>query len=264
MNPEMPKIWKAAALVSRDLLHVLRSLTVLISIALVIILALGLVPFLIPVAGWSRLSVNFLFAGWTAVHALLLTPYMIAVHRFIILKDAKASYRLAPEDKQFRRYFGWSLMFFAMIWMAGFLYNRLISLETSVSSVLLTITGLAAIAVLVAIALHVAILFPAIAVDAPGATLNRAIADTKGYAVRAFFIFLLAFLTLAVAGAATTGLVVFVIGGVMRGASATWTLAVTLAILFSIIRTIGVTLAVIIASRLYEWFGTRVKRTAVD
>ena len=44
------------------------------------------------------------------------------------------------------------------------------------------------------VALRLTVLFPAIAVDAPGATAANSIADTRGFALDIFVIYLLAFL----------------------------------------------------------------------
>src|ERR1700730_3337977 len=125
-----------------------------------------------------------------------------------------------------------------MFWTAGLLNNRVISLEMSPPIIILTIAAVVAIVALAVVALRVIILLPAVAVDAPGAIWGRAMADSKGNAWRVFVIFLLAFLPLAVAGTAATGLTVFVIDKLMgRGDPAILTLAAVLAILFGIIRT---------------------------
>jgi hypothetical protein len=58
-----------------------------------------------------------------------LPPYLIAVHRFVILGEVTATYRLVPTDKRFQRYFGMSLVLAAMIWTTDILIHRLISPE---------------------------------------------------------------------------------------------------------------------------------------
>jgi hypothetical protein len=256
MNPKAPGIWKAATIALSDVYDVLHALTLLSLVAFLIVLAFGLVPFFIPVAGWTRLSVIAMFAGLAAAQAFLLTPYLIAVHRFIILSEVTRNYRIVPVCQRLQRFFGWLLVFMAIIWVTALLSNRLVSFRmSSLPSVILTIAAVAAIVVLAIVMLRLIILFPAIAVDAFGITWSPAMADSKDNIGRAFLIFALAFLALAVAGGAATGLVVFLIGALMRGAAATLTLASVLAILFAIVRTIGVTLAAAIASRLYQWCG---------
>ena len=263
MNPEAPGIWKAAARVWCDTGHVLRKLPVLTFVALLIVLALELVLFYIPAAVWTHVPVILLFAGWLAAHPFLLTPYLIAVHRFIILGETTAIYRLMPMDKQFQRYFVWSLVPAAMIPTTSRLIH-LISLDMSLPSVISTIAAVVALAVMAVVAARIITLFPAVAVDAPDASWGRAIADTKGNTWRVFSIFLLAIFSLAVAGIAVTGIAIFAIDSVMgRDAAATLTLAAALAVWLAVIQTTAAMLAVIIASRLYQWLGAPVKQPAV-
>jgi hypothetical protein len=89
-------------------------------------------------------------------------------------------------------------------------------------------------------------------------------ADTKGNTWRIVLIFLLTYLPLAVAGIAVTALAIFLIGSVIghwmgRDAAATLTLAAVLAVWLAVIQTMAAILAVVIASRLYQWLGTRAK-----
>jgi hypothetical protein len=258
MKPEIPAIWKAVALVLRDLGCVPRKLPSLTFVALLIVLALELVPFFVPVYGWTRLSVILLFVGWNAAHPFFLTPYLIAVHRFVILGEVTATYRLVPTDKRFQRFFGMSLVLVAMIWTTDILIHQLISSEMTLPSVSSTIAGVVGIVVMAVVAARMITLFPAAAVDAPVITWGRTMVDTKGNTWRILLIFLLAFLPLAVVGIAVTGLAVFVIGSVIgsamgKDAAATLTLAVVLAVWLAIIQTTAATLAVVIASRLYQW-----------
>ncbi len=267
MNPEAPRIWQAVALAWCDTGRVLRKLPVLTFVALLIVLALELVLFYIPTAVWTHVPAILLSAGWLAAHPFFLTPYLIAVHRFIILGETTAIYRLVPTDKRFQRYFVWSLVPAAIMPAASGLIH-LISLDMSLPSVISTIAAVVALAVMAMVAARIVTLFPAIAVDAPDASWGRAIADTKGNTWRVFSVVLLAILPLAVAGIAVTGLAIFVIGSVIghwmgRDAAATLTLAAVLAVWLAVIQTIAVMLAVVIASRLYQWLGVPVKQPAV-
>ena len=91
------------------------------------------------------MPVILLFAGWLAARPFLLTPYLIAVHRFIILGETTAIYRLVPTDKRFQRYFAWSLVPAAMIPTTGRLIH-LISLDMSLASIISTIAAVVALA----------------------------------------------------------------------------------------------------------------------
>jgi hypothetical protein len=263
MNAEAPGIWKAAALAWCDTGHVLRKLPVLTLVALLIVLALELVPIYIPVAVWTHVPVLLLSAGLLAARPFFLIPYLMAVHRFIILGEATAIYRLVLTDKRFRRYFVWSLVPAAMIPMASLLIH-LISFDMSLPGVISTVAAVVALAVMAVVAARIVTLFPAIAVDAPDASWGHAIAETKGKTRRIFSIFLLAILLLAVAGTVVAGLAIFVIDGMMgRDAAATLTLAAALAVWLAVIHTIAVVLAVVIASRFYQSLGAPVKQRAV-
>jgi hypothetical protein len=96
----------------------------------------------------------------------------------------------------------------------------------------------------------VIILLPAVAVDAPGASWSAAMADTRGYTWRILFIFLLATLPL--------GFVHVIVGrtlGDLGGIA-----AISVPIFNGAMRPIGYTLGIVIASRLYERLGDRVKQ----
>jgi hypothetical protein len=101
------------------------------------------------------------------------------------------------------------------------------------------------------VVLRVIILLPAVAVDAPGASWSRAMADTRGYTWRILFILLLASLPLVFVRA-IVGRTLGDWGGI--------TLQVALAIFNGAMNTIIMTLAIVIVSRLYERLGDRVKQ----
>ena len=88
------------------------------------------------------------------------------------------------------------------------------------------------------------------AVDAPGASWSGAMADTRGYTWRILFIVLLAALPWI--------FVLQIVGRTLAGAPPT--IQVALTIFNGAMQTIGYTLLVVIASRLYEKLGDRVKQ----
>jgi hypothetical protein len=97
---------------------------------------------------------------------------------------------------------------------------------------------------------RITILFPAIAVDAPGADPRLAFEDTKGHGWYIFFLFLIPFipsvLIVAIAGMVA---LMFGLGGMI--------------VLLPIVGLAGVvwlTMAVVIASRLYQWLGNRLNQ----
>jgi hypothetical protein len=140
MNPDAPGIWRTAALVWCDTGRVVRKLPVLTFVALLVVLALELVLFYIPTVIWTHVPVVLLFAGWLIAHPFLLAPCLIAMHRFIILGEATARYRLVPTEKRFQRYFAWSLVPAAMI-PAALRLIHLISRDVSLPGVISTIAA---------------------------------------------------------------------------------------------------------------------------
>ncbi len=109
------------------------------------------------------------------------------------------------------------------------------------------------VVVITVLSLRVTILFPAVAVDAPGATWGNAIADTKGYALRIFIVGLVTLFPLLVVGA----LLLYAAGG-------RWPAGITGKLVASVSSSAltlpALTLLVVIASRFYEWLGERVTR----
>ena len=202
------------------------------------------------------LLLEFVVAG---VQAFLLTPYLIAVHRFIVLNEAGQRYALAPAEQRFQLFFLWSMVLSLMYWLPSFAMSGL-SKEPAV----IFLAGIATIVVLLLIAttiisLRLVILFPAIAVDAPGATWRNAMADTKGNAWRILFVSLLAALPIIV-----TVIVVAVIGASIGLTSGKETSAlawlITAGVVDGVVGVIAVTLAVVIASRFYRELGKRVNQ----
>jgi hypothetical protein len=176
----------------RDLVRVLRTLTNLVLIALAISLALQFLEYLF-LASWMKFPVvgTLLNLGLSALRSFLLTPFYIAVHRFVILDEITRKYSFAPHNRRFSLFFAWSFALTALVSVLELLLIPLLVLfipwaEPKLLAMLIVIVG-AAIVVL-----RLTIIFPAIAVDAPGADAPNALADTKGHASKMFAIFLVA------------------------------------------------------------------------
>jgi hypothetical protein len=244
----------------RDIGAVLRSLRPLTLTAFLIASGLALVKQFVVLPDFDGASpeTGALLAGFieSGVQASLLTPYMIAVHRFIILGEVTQRYQLAPRAPRFQLFFLWSLALSLGYWVPSF---ALAALPGVMPYVALAGVGLFVIAVAaVIISFRLMILFPALAVDAPGATWDNALADSKGQVWRMLFITLLSglpagiALIVVLAMAASVGL----IGEGTPGATG----VLLSALLEGAVSTLGLTLAVAIASRLYEQLGDRVNR----
>jgi hypothetical protein len=150
-------------------------------IAIGILIALGILNQLI--GGYLLIVGGIVFS---IAQALALTPLAIAVHRFILLGEARDSYDFAPGDPRFQKFFVFtialeiltalpSIVALPLAFIAPFLYGL----------VALVLAILAAI-----VAVRNVMLFPSIAVDSAGADWRNAMADSKGHSWRIFFVLL--------------------------------------------------------------------------
>jgi hypothetical protein len=240
----MPSTWGAAVLTWRDTRRAFVAMPALAGIALAIVTAPGLVEMLAAHPGKGSLGLSLLLS---LGQAFVQTPYLIAVHRFIILGEVTRRYGLAPAELRFQRFFGWSVVILLIASVSIFL--TLLPFPIGVEVALLFIF----IVVGLVLSLRITILFPAVAVDAPGATWSNAIADTRGYALRIFIVGLMTVFPPVV----VSMLLLYPAG--LRGPTG---IAGNLAAIVSTgaLSTLTITLLVVVASRFYEWLGDRVKR----
>jgi hypothetical protein len=190
-------VMRAVGMAYRDVYRAYRAMPLLLLIALAITLALGFLQvYLIkwvlqlPLVG----PLASLLVG--AVQSVFLTPVLIAIHRFILIDEVTPRYELALQSARFQRFFAWSVALLALNTATSLIVELLVLAGLSfwvtgtLQSVLIILT--------LFISLRLTILFPAIAVDAPGADASKAFADTKGHALGIFLIMLVALLPLIV------------------------------------------------------------------
>jgi hypothetical protein len=248
MSRDAPTAAQAAALVWRDARRVLTAMPTLAAVAVAIVVALGLIETLLaPGHEVGSLVASFLSS---MAEALVLTPYLIAVHRFIILGEVTARYALTVGDRRFQRFFGWSVVL-ALISFAPIFLALLLPLSPGSRVWFMLIFGF----IIVVVALRVTILFPAVAVDAPSASWRNAMADTAGFAWRIFMTgiisvfpwFLVSAVVTYVCELAKPGITAAkVVGTVANG----------------VLAAVMAALLVVVASRFYQWLGDRVRRPA--
>jgi Ca2+/H+ antiporter len=185
------------------------------------------------------------------VQTLLLTPYLIAVHRFIILHETTARYLFAPRAPRNQLYFLCWASFSILVVVPVFLSAVLQSAETAggLPGALILVYFI----VIMIAGLRLTTLFPAIAVDAPGAGWRKALAETRGHVWRIFLIGVLAFLPVMVVAALAQWL---------ASTSPKLLFTLVLSILDGIVAFVTITLYGVIASRLYEALGDKAKRAA--
>jgi hypothetical protein len=242
-------IMRGVVLAYRDIVRVARAMPRLAGAVLVILLTFNLLEIVIPRSWFELPLAEFVFG---AARGFLLTPFLIAVHRFIILDEVTPRYILAPLAPRFLRFFGWTLVP-ALVLAAGSIIQYLLSAAELPARAVSLGAGVALI-VGVFVILRLMILFPAIAVDAPGASARNAFADSKGFFWDMFFICLVAMLPLVVL---TMLLVVLEVPLELRGtAPALWTvLEVTDK---TVVELVAYPLYVAIASRIFHALGERV------
>jgi hypothetical protein len=143
---------------------------------------------------------------WVA-QSLVLTPLAIAVHRYVLLEELTEHYALDRSDQRFQRYFVFAVTLQALwlslwIWwiLAHFVFDAPMPGEPVPRGAgehlgLILALGFAAplitCFVVVRVTLSVAILFPAVAIDAPGAGWHNARDDSEEHIFRMFCAFAL-------------------------------------------------------------------------
>jgi hypothetical protein len=129
------------------------------------------------------------------VNAVLLAPMAIAVHRFVLLGETTNRYPLEPRSSRYLRFVGFALLVQILPLIPVYIMTLLV-LDDQHDWTLATGLSILGFVLIIAIVLRRVILFPAIAIDAPGATWRNAALDIKGSSWRLAVIFVLVALPL--------------------------------------------------------------------
>ncbi len=176
-----------------DAFSVISAMPLVVGIALAIMIVVSLLGFaLMPnayVLGATPWVLVFTVV-FSIVQALLIAPLAIVVHRYVLLGEVTDRYPLDPSSARYMRFVSFAIL----IKLLGVIPSILEAFmpDPRQSPGLAAMIGMALLVLLVVIVIVVVrrvILFPAIAIDAPGATWTNARRDTKGSSWRAFFIF---------------------------------------------------------------------------
>ena len=174
---------------------------------------------------------------------ILILPVEIAIYRLLILGDASAGYFSAISAPRFPRLLGWSIFLWALFTLPPYLVGLITKSETAD-----TIATLVTAVIVIVFLMRLPILFPALAVDAPGASLGNIIADTKGriwLILKTYVIMLLPLLAVvAVVGLTSDYAGLPAWGETIRDSA------------FEFLATMVIAVA---ASRLFDWIGHQVK-----
>lgn len=132
--------------------------------------------------------------GRTVIEALFTTPLLLAAHRLVILADTASTLGDTVTRLRFWRFFLLSAGLLALLYVPLLLTRWSEATDTIAATALLV-----GMIVSAATGLLLSLLFPAIAIDAPGASIRNAVADLWGKVWSIFCSGLLAVLPIAVA-----------------------------------------------------------------
>ena len=252
-----PSLFGSAITAWRDAFGALGSMLAVTGIALLLLVVLrianGLVPPADVASGLTRPLAQLAFA---IIQAFLITPLAIAVHRHVLLGEVTKGYSLDPSQPRFLRFFGFAALLHVLWAIATNLpmpggpeqsaseqwtWDQWASYGLNVAYSVVSIV----IVIAVVIALVRAVfLFPAVAVDAPGAGWRNAMRDAKGHFWRTLVIL---FLTVLPAPAILIALALLATRLVFFG-------AVTFAIVITAMYIVTFAALAAAASRLYRAF----------
>jgi hypothetical protein len=265
-----PSLVALITLAYRDAGRALWALRSLVLTASLICLAHSLADMIMHSPGFGRTAGGtgrqLADLALTAGLIFLLVPFLIAVHRFVLLDETQPHYLIEPKSPRTLRFFGsWialSLVAFVPVMISAAALAAVRLLDWWYWILVLPLVLLP-----IVLCLRMTLLFPAIAVDAPGATWTNAYHDTKGHSWGIFLIYLVATIPAILFGAlmlVVGWLLLAVASLAMRKAGVPYEAV-------SVLRTLGsflivnvyyvctAALMVVIASRLFQLLGDRVR-----
>jgi hypothetical protein len=191
MATTKPPIIGTALAAWADTFRAIGAMPLIFGIALAIDFVLSLATLAVApdpatLAASGQMRTALLVVVSAVLSAILFAPLAIVTHRFVLLGETTNRYPLDPFSARYVRFVGFAIVFK----LALVLPNTLIGLESQLpaAAAFQFATGVASV-FLVIVAVRRIILFPAIAIDAPGATWSNARRDTKGTSWRVLFIF---------------------------------------------------------------------------
>jgi hypothetical protein len=196
MAEKKPPVIETAVIAWRDAFRAVEVMPVVAGIAFVLYLVMSLAISAINVNAYAlvgSLWLSMISIGASIVQAVLLAPLAIAVHRFVLLGEKANRYPLEPKNSRYLRFIGFAMLV-KILWLIPSTIESLVPAARENNPNLadgLGFAGFVLIITVIIIVVRRAILFPAIAIDAPGATWSKARLDTKGSSWRVAFVFVL-------------------------------------------------------------------------
>jgi hypothetical protein len=252
----------------RDAWLVIRTMPLMVGWTFIIIVAGGLARYIVPAAVGDGFA-NLAGFAVSAAQSFFLTPIMIAVHRFIILEEVTPHYMVKPRPHGFHLYFGWLTAILVIgpataipfQWHMRLSAVRGVPLFAAIAEMLSFASlcvGLVLMTIVAVATIRLAIVLPAIAVEASDATAASAWADSKHHTFRIFLIVLLAALPFV------AGSLFMIMPFYISAHSQTEKPGSVLMIITAAVQTLAMVLCVAIASRLYQALADRLLRAPVQ
>jgi hypothetical protein len=250
-----PSIIGSAVTAWRDAFDAAGRMPVLFGIAMLGVLVLNVLslPF-IPAKPAEQAGVGLQLLGFIVglAQGFLLTPVAIAVHRYVLLGELTGSYQVNPADLRFRRFFMFTVVVQLLMAMPGVVMS-FARISSGATAAVIGFVALVLLVIGAVISLRTLILFPAIAVDAPGAEWNNALRDTKGHSWRVFFIVLVVAIPVMAIYAPLYWWLWYPVGPGIMGTA-------VLSLGQSLIGVLMISAYAAMASRLYQAFGSQLGR----
>jgi hypothetical protein len=178
---EEPPIIATAVAAWRDAFRAIGAMPVVAGIGFALLVAMALVEFWIgadPYSLWGSRWLGIVGAVSGIVEGGLLAPLAIAVHRYVLLGEVTRRYPLDPSSPRYWRFLGYAILLNAIWFIPGIVQG--LTPDIAAAPMWLNSVVVVLFIAIIVVAVRRAILFPAIAVDAPGASWSNARRDTQG------------------------------------------------------------------------------------
>jgi hypothetical protein len=187
------------------------------------------------------------------VSNFLLTPFLVAVHRFIILGEVTPRYALDVRDTRILHFFGFAAVLYVAMSLLLVMSKVLEALASSASALSLILSVLVIVFSigLIIVSVRATILFPAVAVDAEGATWENALHDAKGHGW---------YIVILVVVSSIPFVLAIAVMLLMKAAMPSLPMSIAALVVGDIVAVAYTALLVAIASRLYQALGDRLNR----
>jgi hypothetical protein len=263
MNSVRPSFTAVFIAAYWDLHRVLRALWPLGLIAVLVLIGFAFASLVVPrmfvptVVGQTILK-----QAIDVISLVLIAPFLIATHRFVLLGEVTRRYAIDLANPRFRLFSGWLVILGLLASIPAFLliattpsgpiyYAGSRPAPDLLQALVVFAVGIALFVFL----MRIAILLPAIAVDAPGATWQNAMHDSSGNTWFIFFASLLPFLPV---------LVIVVALATMLRMSNSLPISLVRLLIGVALLLIMLVLGIVIATRLYQALGDRLNQPLKD